>query len=398
MKTKILFVDDDTFLLQGLRRILRKYRDEFEMEFANSGQEALERLAEKTFDVVVTDMRMPNMTGEALLEIVREKYPNIVRIILSGQTEKESLFRVMGPAHQFLSKPCDVEVLKSAISRIHVLGKFLSRKSIGELISGLDKPPCFPATITRLTGMLNEPDVNMQKVGQVISEDLALTTQVLRLVNSPFFGLSTQATDPQQAVNMLGINQLKPFIFSAGLCAEFNPAPELGLNGLSSSFVQMGALCKAIAKTETSNPELVNQVMLAGLVHKIGILLLAHLEEKKYRQVLSIVQNEEVLLEEAERTVFGSNHREVGAFVLSLWGLPAQIVEAVAFCRNPSDSSAQSFCPLAVVHFVSSMLPNSGTHDAIELDHEFLARIGLQGKVESWQSIIHDQLKDVANA
>ncbi|MEM7314070.1 MAG: response regulator, partial [Planctomycetota bacterium] len=106
MKKRILFVDDDAFLLAGLRRLLRSCRSEWDMEFVGGGEEAIKRMKEKAFDVIVSDMRMPGMDGAQLLSAVRADFPDAVRIILSGQSAQEVVFRSVGPAHQFLSKPC----------------------------------------------------------------------------------------------------------------------------------------------------------------------------------------------------------------------------------------------------------------------------------------------------
>ena len=87
---RILFVDDETSILDGLKRMLRPMCAEWDMAFATGGETALSMLGAAPFDVIVTDMRMPGMDGASLLEVVREKYPNMLRIILSGYTELQA--------------------------------------------------------------------------------------------------------------------------------------------------------------------------------------------------------------------------------------------------------------------------------------------------------------------
>src|SRR5271170_2657624 len=115
MSKRILFVDDDPDLLMGLKLALRPMRTKWEMEFASGGEEALQVLALRPFDAVVSDMRMPGMNGAELLDKVQEEFPNTTRIILSGQSDWESILRSFATAHQFLSKPCDIEQLKSLL-------------------------------------------------------------------------------------------------------------------------------------------------------------------------------------------------------------------------------------------------------------------------------------------
>lgn len=114
MKKNVLFVDDDPFILAGLRRQLRAYRDEWTVHFARGGEEALRLMEEQAFDVVVTDLRMPHMNGAALLEEVCQRYPAVLRIVLSGQSDPDLRLETVA-AHHILSKPCDGKTLKATI-------------------------------------------------------------------------------------------------------------------------------------------------------------------------------------------------------------------------------------------------------------------------------------------
>ncbi|MGD8756330.1 MAG: response regulator, partial [Desulfobacterales bacterium] len=111
-KRRILFVDDEPMVLKGLQRSLRKMRAEWAMHFTTSSKEALDILDGAPFDVVVSDLRMPEMDGAQLLAEVKQRHPQLVRIILSGQVEQETTFKSVQLAHQSLSKPCDAEILK----------------------------------------------------------------------------------------------------------------------------------------------------------------------------------------------------------------------------------------------------------------------------------------------
>src|SRR5450755_4506465 len=105
MKT-LLFVDDEPNVLQGLQRQLRPMRNEWDMHFVENGQKALDFMAAQPVDIVVSDMMMPGMDGAQLLSEVVRRHPQTVRLILSGHAEREAVLRLVGPAHQYLSKPC----------------------------------------------------------------------------------------------------------------------------------------------------------------------------------------------------------------------------------------------------------------------------------------------------
>ena len=109
MKTRILFVDDEPNVLEGLKRMLRGKRDEWDLAFAGTGPEALEILQREPLDGTVSDMRLPGMDGPQLLTEVQRRHPLIVRIVLSGQSDQAMILQSVRPAHQYLTKPCDAE-------------------------------------------------------------------------------------------------------------------------------------------------------------------------------------------------------------------------------------------------------------------------------------------------
>src|SRR5262245_22303324 len=144
MTTNILFVDDDPLILAGLKRQFRKYGEEWQMEFVNNADDALTRLSQRPFDVVVTDMRMPGLDGGELLQRIRDLYPTIIRVILSGQSSQDALLRTFGPAHQYLTKPCDPEVLRDALQRALALQKRLFDSKMKAIINRISTLPCLP--------------------------------------------------------------------------------------------------------------------------------------------------------------------------------------------------------------------------------------------------------------
>ena len=101
---RILFVDDESPVLEALRARLHRLADRWEMHFVESGERAVEELERGVFDVVITDMRMPRMDGAELLCIVSERWPDVIRIVLSGYAESQQTVRLVPYAHQFLGR------------------------------------------------------------------------------------------------------------------------------------------------------------------------------------------------------------------------------------------------------------------------------------------------------
>ncbi len=111
----ILFVDDESQILDALRDSLRPYRHVWKMWFAQGGEAAKDLLAYNSYDVVVTDLRMPRVDGAQLLTHVKRVQPTATRVVLSGAAPPELSERVSHVAHFMLSKPCSGEELHTVL-------------------------------------------------------------------------------------------------------------------------------------------------------------------------------------------------------------------------------------------------------------------------------------------
>lgn len=204
MKRGILFVDDEPVLLDGLKRMLHGMRDRWEMIFAVSAEAALEILKSKPVDVVVTDVRMPGMDGVQLLSRVRDLYPQIVRIILSGTNDKDIIFKSIGSAHQYLSKPCEPETLRTTIARACTLRGLLDDKSLVSVISSIESLPSIPALFEEVVEEVNSPNGSLNRVGEIISRDVGMSAKILQIVNSSFLGCPNMSQPRSEQLIFLG--------------------------------------------------------------------------------------------------------------------------------------------------------------------------------------------------
>jgi len=208
MKRHILFVDDESQILDGLRRSLRPRRREWDMHFVASGKEALQVLETHPIDVIVSDMRMPGMDGATLLRMVKEKYPHLVRIILSGYSDNEIVVKSTDTAHEFLAKPCKPETLAITINSTCAIKQLLDTEKLQQTIMSISTLPSVPLLYQKLVEELKRPDSSANRVGEIIAMDAAMTARVIQLTNSAFFGLSRRITSPVEAANLLGIDTL----------------------------------------------------------------------------------------------------------------------------------------------------------------------------------------------
>jgi len=394
MSKRILFVDDEPMVLSGLERSLRSMRKEWEMEFAPGGTQALEALARAPFDVIVTDMRMPKIDGAGLLEIIRTKYPRIMRFVLSGQSDRETILRSIGPTHQYLSKPCDVEELKLKVAQAFALRELLENPTLKEVVSRMDTVPSLPSLYVTLTDALRQSDVTVAKIASIVKQDMGMTSKVLQLVNSAFFALPCHISSPHQAISLLGIDNIRTVVLSVHVFSELEENPDPALSALWPHSLRTAAFAQAITRAERSPQSLEDDAFASGLLHDVGRLVLASACSGQYNRALERLRQEKMTLTQAESETFGCTHGEVGAYLLGLWGLPNSVVQAVAWHHAPGHAAVSGFCPLIAVHVAEvygyRLHPDPEMGQPPALDEQLLAQLGLRERAAIWWKVCEE--------
>jgi HD-like signal output (HDOD) protein len=390
VKKRILFVDDEPNVLQGLQRLLRPMRHDWDMTFVGSGQEALTVVEQVPCDAVVSDMRMPHMDGAQLLVYLKERHPHIVRILLSGYADRDALFRAAGVAHRYLSKPCEAAILQETITHACALHALLTDDPLRQLVAGMQTLPSLPTLYHEVIAAVHAPHGSLAQVGKLIERDLGMSAKILQLVNSAFFGLHRRITSASQAVSLLGLNTVAGLILSSHLFASFDLATteSLALDALWRHSLATAACARAVARAEHGEPKLVEDAFMAGLLHDTGKLVFAANLPHRYGQARALAQEQGVAEWQAEQTELGASHAEVGAYLLGLWGLPASIVEALAFHHRPLAGLDHRFSPLTAVHVANALAHTAGAAAGagLQVDHEYLAALGLSHRLADWQA------------
>jgi HD-like signal output (HDOD) protein len=331
----ILFVDDEPHILDGLQRMLRPYRQVWAMSFALGGEAALAHLATTPVDVVVTDMRMPGIDGPTLLSHVQERFPQIVRIVLSGQTDLATMIRTTPVAHQFLAKPCDGPTLITVIERVCQLEDLLQDAALRQVVGRMDKLPPAPRLYTALTRALEDPGTSLSEIARIVEQDVAMAAKCLQLVNSAFFGPSRRVTSIQHATSYLGINMLRSLVLSSEVFGAAETMPRSVGSRREQALEHEGLLVANLARALVGDRSRVDEAFMAGILHDIGTLVLATSLPDVVENVIAHATKEGLPMYEVEREWFGVSHAEIGAYLLGMWGLPYSIVEAVAYHHAP---------------------------------------------------------------
>lgn len=393
MKKRILFVDDEVNILQGLKRMLRGQRHEWDMEFVDSGKAALDMMQNEHYDAVVTDMRMPGMDGAELLERVKQQHPDSVRFVLSGYSDQEMVMRSVGPSHQYLSKPCDPEKLKSTLSNTFVLHELLASAKLRTLVSSMTSLPSMPDIYSKIVEAVQSENISITDIGKIIEQDIGMTAKVLQLVNSSYFGLGRQISSPAEAANFLGLDVLKGLVLANGIFSQFDEKliQKMSLQTHGSHSLAIANAARNIAKAEDASSVIVEQAFLGGLLHDMGTLVLATNAPDDYLAALSLRSEKQIDIMEAETQIFGTTHAEIGAYMLGLWGIDEVVVTAVAYHHNPGTLPYNQFTALTAVHAASTFIPEEHMTCSIKTfegkDLEYIESIGLVERLPVWRSI-----------
>ena len=398
-RRRVIFVDDDPRVLRGLRRLLTPIRDQWDMHFAESGAEAFDTMAEQPFDAIVSDMRMPGMDGAQLLTEVMSRHPAVVRIVLSGQSDQETRLRAAGPTHQFLTKPCTEETLRTTVTRACSLRDLLGRDSLRALVTRLDTLPSLPSVHYRLQQELLSPEPSIARVGDLISRDIAMTAKLLQLVNSSFFGAPRHVSSPADATSLLGLNVVRELVISENIFASYEGRDVAGfsLEQIRDHAAATAECARAIAMAEAQDRAWQADAQLAGQLHDVGQLVLAANLPDLYEQSRRQAAEQGVEPWQAEIELFGATHSEVGAYLLGIWGIPDVIVEAVAHHHRPIDAASGGFSPLTAVHVANVLaherLDDAPTSPAAQVDEAYLGELGLLDRLSVWREACDEALE-----
>ena len=400
VKKGILFVDEEPNVLSGLRRIMHSMNDEWDMSFAGSAHEALTIMDSRSFDVIVSDMRILCTNGTELLNEVKKKHPQTIRIVLSGQTNRDKILRSISPIHQFLSKPCDTETIKKTLTRAFTLRDLLVNDNLKQLVSQIESLPSLPAIYNEIMEALNSKDASTGKVGEIISKDMGMSAKILQLVNSAFFGLPRRLSNPAQAVIYLGLETIKSLVLSVHLFSQFdqNKLNFMSLNTLWQHSMAVAAISKQIIKTEGLGSRIADDAFMAGLLHDVGKLVLASNFSELYKQAVDLAKTGHLSIYEAESEIFGSGHGEVGAYLLGIWGLPDSLILSCAFHHMPMKHKDMSFNSLGVVHaanvFEHDANPNNHFIKKSLIDEDYISMSGLSERIPVWRNLSLEILKE----
>jgi HD-like signal output (HDOD) protein/ActR/RegA family two-component response regulator len=380
---QILFVEDNAMLLELYGMLLRG-DSAWQTTLAPDGESALKLLQQTAFDVVASDMQMPGINGIELLAEVRKLQPQTARIIISGFTDQAEAADSLNCTHLFIPKPFDVKTLRGTLNRIGSLDAFLKDAKLRALAGKMRSLPSFPTLYLDIMREIESPNSSIQGIAKIVGKDPGILTKVLQVANSAAFGLPEPVTDPAEAVQQLGMTTVRSLVLSAQVYSSFAPGrlKNFSADALWQHLMRCADLARTILRREHAEFSETEDAYTAGMLHDIGKLMLADSLPREFGQALTLADAEQIPLIEAEQEILGATHAGLAAYLLGLWGLPAAVVEAVAFHHTPEKSDLKQCSALTAVH-VANVLTHETQNNGLNL--AYLAGIGSADRLDDWR-------------
>ena len=342
---RILIANADPPTLAEYGRALEKV---WTVKLVAGPEAALAEMASHPFEVVVADCALPEANqGVELLDRIHAEFPKTIRILLAGELDKEHRMADVEGSHLILTKPCDTDTLQSAIERALAIDLWLANDSLRELVARLRTFPIVPSLYLEVINALKSPHVTTAEVGGIIAKDMAMMTKLLQVTNSACFGLPRKISDPVEAVGILGFETVKSMVITLKLLSQYDKVKPVyfSIDRLWRHSTEVARISRRLAFTQQDDPTLAESAFTAGLMHDLGKLVLAANFDEQYSGAQTLARRQQIPLWEVEKQIFGASHGEIGAYLLGLWGMPLDLVEAAALHHNPSRCLAQTLHP-----------------------------------------------------
>ncbi len=357
---------------------------------AASGGAALAEAQKQPFNVVVANYDLPELSGPELLNRIRMANPETLRFIAAAAALKEKVMCHVLGGHQFLAIPFDRATLKISIER-SLAADYGMSNNMRELVGRIRTFPTIPSLYVEIVNALNNPNATTADIGAIIARDMAMTTKLVQVLNSAYFGLPRAITDPTEAVGILGFETIKSLILSLKLLSQYDKVKPVyfSIDNIWRHSTSVARTARVMALLETGDTDCSGAAYTAGLMHDLGKVILAANFDDQYHGAHTVARKQQMPLWEVEKDIFGATHGEIGAYMLALWGMPAEVLKVAALHHHPLRAGDKAFTALTAVH-VANALEYEGNPDADGLpapvvDLDYLQQLGMADRVELWR-------------
>jgi putative nucleotidyltransferase with HDIG domain len=283
----------------------------------------------------------------------------------------------------------------------------MGAKKLEDIVGSIDTLPTLPSVVSRVNELVDDPTASAGDINDVISHDLALSSKILKLVNSAFYGFPRRISSITHAVVILGFQTVRNIALSAFVLDAFDTGGlPFGYRNFWIHSVGVGVAANAVGARH--GVPVGDDAFMCGLLHDIGKLVVFQYLNEDFVKVLAKVEAEDITLVEAESAVLEAGHAEVGALLMEQWQLPEKMVAVLRYHHQPDAAPEEAAKLVSAVHcadiLTRALLIGSGgdqkipiiseaAWDALGLTEEALPEIlkdiaADMGKVEAFIELI----------
>lgn len=342
---RVLFVDDEPSIRGIFEMLTPFFEPGTAVVTAGSGREALELFSKESFDVIVSDLTMPEMSGAELLARVAQISPSTARVVLTGDADELTVSKCLLAAHRYFTKPFDPLALTKAIQALNRAVDAVPRTEIRGMVGKLDALPTPSDKYMQVMNALNSPDKSIDEIAAIVEADPSLATKVLQAVNSAMFGAGRKVVSLTEAVQMIGLQVLRALVLTIHVFDFYqNPRMKAELRQLWNHSTSVAKTAREICLERGWRGSVAEEAFLCGLLHDVGRLILAATPETVSKSLFP--QYQFFREGDIENPVSRMIEAEAGTYLLSLWGLPETVIKTVhdhaAGTASPVNSTDES--------------------------------------------------------
>jgi HD-like signal output (HDOD) protein len=345
----LIVIDDEEPILSTLKSLFRK--EGYSMHFFSSPFLALDFLRQNDADVIITDMRMPEMSGTELMELSVDICPNAIRLIISGYEQKSVILNAIsrGLARNYIMKPWDDDQLKSLVRESMDLQQTLRQKHLQDILLSFKNLPSPPELHSRLKEILKKDPHSQKEITAEIEKSPALVAKLLRMSNSVYYSSHKFVTTVYDAITFIGTEEVLNIVLSLeafdNICAKALPEIVNKTESLREKSIMRAQIARKISLSweEKIDPE---EAYVAGLMLDIGLIFRFCSSQDKFGIFCSIYNEGERPMFSVDKEIFTTGHDEVGEALLTYWNFSPEIISSVGnhhryTCKDPLSTIVQ---------------------------------------------------------
>lgn len=351
---KLLLADSDSQFLELIASHPALQEKAWSVTTAQTGDEALEAFRESPFDILIANLRLPQTAGDILLAHTKRDHPNSLRVLIHEATDTHSLQKGTGLAHRYLEKPITAEKLIRSVDQVLKTQLRIRRKEVVAIIRETKELHINTRPMQELLRTADDPNSSIDDLTPVILQHPTAVASILQVANTAFFGAGGQIETITEAIQMLGMDFVRNLAITELAKKQLSLPP--GLREIANAVLKHSvetSQCGSQMRQFGVSVKQVQTLSSLSLLHDLGKLVLLKNKGDTYADIMgrSIENNRPCW--RLEQALFGCDHAAIGAFLFAMWGLPENIIRAVAWHHEPLDFSTNQFCSVSLLHFAN---------------------------------------------